>query len=296
MPTPRIGCHLSLGAKPEISLAVAASHGVECVQVFASSPAAWKPPVQDAGRDAEILRARLAHEIHPLFIHAIYLINLASEDPVLARRSRDSLVVTLEAAARLGANGVITHLGSHLGRGFEPVAAQVGAGLLNVLERAPAGVDLILENSAGAGGVIGSTLEELAELLRQVDRHGSVKIALDTAHLCGAGWEFAAAETTLQLVKTIRDTVGMDRLAVIHANDSKVPAGSRRDRHASIGDGHIGVEGFRFLMGQSQLQAVPWICETPDLGSATVELRYGSVRQLHTLARQAQPELAQAQR
>jgi deoxyribonuclease-4 len=284
VPAPRIGCHLSLGAKPHVSLSDAAGHGVECVQIFASSPAAWKTPVVDEARDAMTVQVREINKIDPLFIHAIYLINLASEDRTLARRSRTSLVTALEAATRLRARGVITHIGSHLGRGFEAVAAQVGAGILTVLDLAPEGADLILENSAGAGGIIGSSLEELAELLDGVRRHPNVKIALDTAHLCGAGWDFTQAETSSLLAERVRDTVGFDRLAVIHANDSKVPPGSRRDRHASIGEGYIGTEGFGFLLSQPAFQVVPWICETPDLGSADVEQRFGSVKLLRKLA------------
>lgn len=288
MPAPRIGCHLSLGAKPDVSLAQAARYDVECLQIFASSPAAWKAPVVAEARDAMTVRERARYGIDPLFVHAIYLVNLASEDRTLARRSRNSLIATLEAASRLRAQGVITHIGSHLGRGFEAVAAQVAAGILTVLEPAPEGVELILENSAGSGGIIGSNLEELAELLNRVQRHPAVKIALDTAHLCGAGWDFTQAETVSRLTERIRDTVGFDRLAVIHANDSKVPPGSKRDRHASIGAGYIGTEGFRFLLGQPSLRAVPWICETPDLGSAETEQRFGSVTLLHELA--AEPE------
>jgi deoxyribonuclease IV len=284
VPAPRIGCHLSLGTKPDVSLADAAAHGVECVQVFASSPAAWKAPVEDAARDAVVVHALEVHDLYPLFIHAIYLVNLASQDRTLARRSRNSLIATLEAATRLRAAGVIAHVGSHMGRGFEAVSARAAAGMLHVLDLAPEGIDLILENSAGAGGLIGSTLEELADLLERAKRHPSVKIALDTAHLCGAGWDFRQAETAPLLVERIRATVGLDRLVAIHANDSKVPPGSRRDRHASVGDGFIGREGFRYLLAQPALRAIPWICETPDLGSDDAAKRFGSVELLRELA------------
>lgn len=283
MSTPRIGCHLSLGAKPEVSLAEAARHGVECVQIFASSPAAWKPPIHDEAREALTIRVRDAHGIEPLFIHAIYLINLASNDSTLTRQSQNSLIATLAAAARLQARGVIVHTGSHLGRGFEAVAAEVGTRILEVLESAPAGVELILENSAGSGGTIGASLEELATVLDAVKWHPAVKIALDTAHLCGAGWDFTQVKSAVLLAQRIRDTVGFARLAAIHANDSKLPAGSRRDRHASVGEGFIGVDGFRSLFRVPEFRAVPWICETPDLSLADTDQRFGSVRRLRGL-------------
>jgi deoxyribonuclease IV len=284
VPAPRIGCHLSLGTKPDVSLADAAAHGVECVQIFASSPAAWKAPVEDAARDALVVNALEVNDLHPLFIHAIYLVNLASPDRTLVRRSRISLIATLEAVTRLRAAGVIAHVGSHMGRGFETVAGRAAAGILHVLDLAPERIDLILENSAGAGGLIGSTLEELAELLDRAKRHPAVKIALDTAHLCGAGWDFKQEETAPLLVERVRATVGLDRLVAIHANDSKVPPGSRRDRHSSVGEGYIGVEGFRYLLAQPALRTIPWICETPDLGSVDTAQRFGSVELLRELA------------
>lgn len=284
-PPPRIGCHLSLGREPEAILRVAAEHGVECIQVFASSPGAWKPPLLDPGRSARIVAACAAGGIAPLFVHAIYLINLASEDAVLVRRSRISLVATLEAAARLGATGVITHIGSHGGRGFEAVAAQVAHELLQVLEHATSGLDLILENSAGAGALIGSTLDELAGLLHRAERHPRLKVALDTAHLCGAGWDFSQPEAAARLAERVHATTGFDRLVVLHANDSQAPPGSRRDRHAAIGRGHIGARGFRYLLHEAPFRQVPWICETPDLGADEPDEQFGSVTRLHRLAR-----------
>jgi deoxyribonuclease-4 len=285
---PRIGCHLSLGTKPEVGLADAARHGVECVQIFASSPAAWKPPIVDGAREELTVRVRERHSIDPLFIHAIYLVNLASEDRVLTLRSQKSLVAALEAAARLHARGVIVHPGSHLGRGFEAVATEVGARIRQVLEQIPTGVELILENSAGSGGTIGSTLEELGSVLDSVAWHPAVKIALDTAHLCGAGWDLTQDETPKSLAARIRDTVGFARLAAIHANDSKLPPGSKRDRHASVGEGFIGLDGFRHLLREQEFRTVPWICETPDLGSVDENERFGSVRRLLHLRKTVQ--------
>ncbi len=283
MSFPRIGCHLSLGAKPAVSMEDAAHHGVECMQIFASSPAAWKPPIGDQAREALTVQARESKGIEPLFLHAIYLVNLASGDRNLTLRSQNSLIATLEAAARLRASGVIVHPGSHLGRGFEEVVAEVGKRILEVLAAAPLGVELILENSAGSGGNIGSTLEELAAIVDRADRHLALKIALDTAHLCGAGWDFTRAETSSLLAQRLKDTVGFDRLAAIHANDSKLPPGSRRDRHASVGEGFIGLKGFESLLREPELISVPWICETPDLGSADNDVRFGSVRRLREL-------------
>jgi len=281
---PRLGCHLSLGRKPEVTISEARAQGVECVQIFASSPGAWKPPVCRPEETARLLAARLEQGVDPLFIHAIYLINLASMDDMLRTRSRASLVATLQAGEPLQAAGVVTHIGSHGGRGFEAVRDIVAEGLREILENTPDTVDLVLENSAGSGSLIGSTLQELATLLDAASGHSRLKIALDTAHLCGAGWDFLAPETVGRLVGEVQALIGLDRLILLHVNDSKVPCGSRRDRHAIIGEGYIGREGFQHLLAQPELRRIPWILETPDLDTRLPpEQRFVSIQALRTL-------------
>ncbi len=285
MTRPRIGCHLSLGSKPQIAYSEAAKYGVECVQIFASSPGAWKAPLPHGPRQEAATDARRALGIAPLFIHAIYLINLASEDEVLANRGVQSLISTLHAGTLLGASGVITHIGTHAGRGFDWVAGTIADRLGTILEASPAGIDLVLENSAGAGGLIGASLGELAMLVQLTGNRPRLKVALDTAHLCGAGWDFSEKDAAGRLVAEIGESIGVDRLAVLHANDSKAPPGSRRDRHAAVGEGYVGIAGFESLMAQTLLRSVPWICETPDLADTEADTRFGSVKILRALAR-----------
>jgi len=223
--------------------------------------------------------------MHPLVIHAIYLINLASPDPVLRRRSIQSLQAAMEAAAALGAMGVVTHLGSHSGRGFEAVAGTIASGLRQVIETAPDRVALILENNAGAGGLVGAQLEELAALIAFAGSSRRLLVALDTAHLCGAGWDLAADGEGERLVEAIRLTFGLDRLALIHANDSAAVCGSRRDRHAVVGEGHIGLAGFACLLAQGEIRRLPWILETPDLDPSRRDgEQWVSIRRLRALA------------
>lgn len=260
-----VGGHLSLGGDPAATVATAREQGFDSMQIFASSPGAWKPPIVDPESTAEFRMAREEQGIAPLIIHAIYLINLASANPDLVARSKSSLRATLEAAAALGAAGVVTHIGSHAGRGFDAVASQIAGALVDILEATPEEVQLILENSAGAGGIIGADLGELGELLLRAGRPSRLSVAIDTAHLCGAGWNFQAEGTAARLVEEVEQHVSLDRLAVIHANDSLVPCGSRKDRHANIGEGHIGRDGFRHLVRQPELRRVPWILETPNL-------------------------------
>lgn len=260
-----VGAHVSLGRSPAQAARVAAETGLTSMQIFASSPGAWKPPIIDRAAAGAFRAARAEHGIETLFIHAIYLINLASADPDLARRSRQSLISTLHAGSELGARAVITHIGSHGGRGFEAVADQVSAGLRQVLAETPDDIDLVLENSAGAGGILGASIDELATLLVGAGNPARLKIGLDTAHLCGAGWDFQLEGTAARLTAEVEQQVGLERLAVIHANDSARPVASRRDRHANLGEGFIGVEGFRRLLAEVPLRQVPWILETPQL-------------------------------
>lgn len=230
--------------------------------------------------------ARRDHDVHPIVIHAIYLINLASADPVLAQRSRSSLIATLVAGKFLGVDGVVTHLGSHGGRGFDAVAQQVSDGLVEILEAVPDGPDLIVENSAGAGGTIGSEMEELGALLDLAGRHPRLKIALDTAHLCASGWDFRDPAVVGRLLDRVDSCLTRERVVLIHANDSLLAVGSKRDRHANIGEGAIGIEGFRHL-AQSDLHHVPWILETPDLGTPSEsDSPYRSLHVLSELCRE----------
>jgi deoxyribonuclease-4 len=265
MPVLNVGGHLSLDGNPRRTVAWAADNGFHSMQIFASSPGAWKPPILGNRDLDDFIRARREYGVNPLFIHAIYLINLASADAALARRSRASLLATLRAGEAMGAVGVITHIGSHGGRGFDAVAGDVAAALREIRAEAPPDIDLVLENSAGAGALIGAELSELGELLERAGRHPHLKVALDTAHLCGAGWDFQETGSAARLVSEIDRLIGLDRLTVIHTNDSAAPPGSRRDRHTNIGEGHIGREGFRALLAEEALRRVPWILETPDL-------------------------------
>jgi deoxyribonuclease-4 len=288
-----VGAHLSLGKSPRLCLQEAAAHGVRCMQIFASSPGAWKPPILPDLKVDELKAARSELRVNPMFIHAIYLINLASADRVLVGRGKGSLTATMRAGSVMGAAGVITHIGSHGGRGFSEVAQQVADALVAVLHATPDDIDLVLENSAGAGGIVGSSLEELGELLDRAGRPARLKVALDTAHLCGAGWDFSPPESAARLVTSVAQSIGLERLVVIHANDSRAPVGSRRDRHANIGEGHVGAAGFRSLLQQKELTSVPWILETPDLDSRLDDgQRFGSVETLLRLAVEAGKEFS----
>lgn len=267
-----VGGHLSLGRNPKATVEWAAHNGFESMQIFASSPGAWKLPVVNETRAADFVQARQEFGIEPLFIHAIYLINLASANPDLVRQSRVSLAATLRAGAALGATGVVTHIGSHAGLGFNHVAPQIVEGLHEVLDGMPEEIDLILENSAGAGAIVGAEIAELGQLLAGTGNRPHLNVALDTAHLCGSGWDFTEPDAAARLVEEVERDIGLERLVLIHANDSKVPPGSRKDRHANIGEGYIGMVGFAHLLAEPALRGIPWVLETPDLDQRVDDL------------------------
>lgn len=284
LPEMNLGGHLSLGRKPQDTVRQAVEDGFGSMQIFASSPGAWRPPRMDVAVVEAFVSARRTHGLNPLVIHAIYLINLASPNPDLVRRSIASLHATLEAGQAMQALGIVTHIGSHGGRGFEAVVDQIAAGLVEILESTEGGPLLLLENSAGAGAIVGSELTELAALTEHAGHHPRLGIALDTAHLAGAGWDFTQPSQAERLADETDSLIGLDRLAVIHANDSAVPVGSRKDRHANIGEGSIGEEGFRRLLAVPRLRQVPWVMETPDLGERAPGSPTGSLRRLRELA------------
>jgi deoxyribonuclease IV len=279
-----LGGHLSLGRNPPLTVRQAAADGFRSMQIFASSPGAWKPPIVERPYAASFREAREQEGVNPLYIHAIYLINLGSDNPELVRRSIGSLQRTLTAGSAMGACGVITHIGSHGKRGFETVTEQIGASLGEALEEIPPDIELLLENSAGAGAIIGSSLDEIGTLIRAAGEHPQLNVALDTAHLTGSGWDFTQPDEPARLVSEADAAFGLDRLRVIHANDSAVPVGSHRDRHANIGEGHIGDAGFRNLLARPELTAVPWIMETPDLSDRIEGEPTASLLRLRRLA------------
>jgi deoxyribonuclease-4 len=236
--------------------------GAETIQLFASGPQSWRPSAHtDEAIDALRLRAA-ACGIAPLFLHGIYLINLASADPAMVGRSVGSLKQYLKFCARSGALGVIFHVGSHKGVGFDAVLPQVVGAIERVLADTPAETWLILENSAGQGGSIGSRFAELGAIIGAV---GSprLKVCLDTCHCYAAGYDVGTPAGVAATVEEFDRAVGLERLVAVHANDCKAGLGSGLDRHENIGRGYLGEAGFRAILAHPAFRALPFILEVP---------------------------------
>ena len=260
----------------------AAAIGASTLQVFSDNPTAWRrraglPPELPAFRD------RLAaHDVAPLSIHAPYLVNLAGQDPVFFDRSVDLLAHELEVAEAYGASVVNVHIGSHRGDGPEAGAARLAEGLRRVqarLDGTADGVMIVLENGAGGGFGLGSTIEELLLIDRAADAAGvdrsRVGFCFDTAHLWGAGYAIDTAAGVDELLEAFDRALGLERLRLVHLNDSRAALGSLADRHEHIGAGRIGVAGMRRLLEHPGLAHVPYVLETPgmDDGWDEVNLR-----------------------
>jgi deoxyribonuclease IV len=263
----QIGAHVSTSGGVATCFDRAEAIGAEAAQIFLTPPQQWRSNKVEPDQVLDFHKRAAASSVDSVFVHGVYLINLATTDTVMLTRSTSSLKSSLNTCAQLGIKGVIFHLGSHKGQGLDSVFDQICRACLEVLEAAPSDAWLILENSAGAGGNIGSQFYDLGRIIRQVGSE-RVKVCLDTQHCYAAGYDVATAEGLEATMSEFEQEVGFDKLVAVHANDSKVELGAGRDRHENIGDGLIGVDGFRRILGHRAFQNVPFLLEVPGFGEA----------------------------
>jgi deoxyribonuclease-4 len=263
--------------------------GAQVIQTHPSPPQQWRTLVlDDAAVDAYRIKAETTG-LRRHFFHAAYLVNLAAQDSTLLKRSVGSLASYMKLAGRLGVDGVVFHPGSHKGAGFEPMLPQIAAAVREVLDRsADSPAKLVVENSAGQGGCVGCSFEEIGAI---VDAAGSDRVAvcLDTAHSYASGYDISTAAGVDEALARFDECVGIDRLIAIHANDSRVACGANVDRHANIGEGHIGNDAFAVLLNDSRLRELPWILEVPGSGQGP---DIDNINRLRTLAH-LEPVVAQ---
>jgi deoxyribonuclease-4 len=236
--------------------------GGDCVQVFTQSPRMWRPTNHTPEAIEKFKSRRAQAGVGGVVVHALYLCNLAAPDDVIYEKSIRTMQVTVEAATAIEADGVIFHVGSHLGAGFEAGLDRTCHALAQILERCQGDTWLLMENSAGAGGTIGRSFEELATLLDRLGRHERLGVCLDSCHLYVSGYDVTDRAVVGDLVAQVKDTVGLDRLRALHVNDSAATLGSNRDRHANIGEGLMG-EGIGAFVSHPDLQHLSCYLETP---------------------------------
>src|SRR6476646_11547757 len=239
--------------------------GGDCVQVFTQSPRMWRPTVHKPEAIERFREKRRDAGIGGVVCHALYLVNLAAPDDAIYEKSILAMCSTVDAASAIGADGVIFHVGSHLGAGFETGLGRASAALTQILEHCEGDTWLLMENSAGAGDTIGRSLDELAALLDRLDHHPRLGVCLDSCHLYASGYDVTDRSGVDSLVAEVDQRFGLDRLRALHVNDSAAELGSNRDRHANIGDGLLG-EKLGVFLGNGRLQGLPAVLEVagPD--------------------------------
>jgi len=260
-----------------------AAMGAEVVQLFVQSPRTWRFPAHDPAV-LEAFRSKRAETGVPVLVHALYLVNLAAPDEAIYSKSVDTMRATVDTACALDAEAVVFHVGSHLGAGFETGLGRVVPALEQVLERCNERTWLLMENSAGAGGTIGRSIDELAAIFDALGRHERLGVCLDSCHLFVSGVDVTDPSTWNALLEDVDSRIGLDRVRALHANDAKAPLGSNRDRHDNIGEGLIG-EGLGVFLAHPKLQALPVVLEVPGAdgkGPNADEIR--KLRELHARA------------
>jgi deoxyribonuclease-4 len=285
----RIGIHTSIASSLEKAALKAAELGANTFQIFSASPRMWRAFMPRTEEIMPLRRARERLDLYPLAIHVNYLINLASLDPVTREKSITAFRGELERAEAIGAEYLVTHPGSSRGQALDQSLAALVLGMAEAADGGIApGVTVLLENTVGNGAQIGSRLEELQTIRELAARETHLKIGycLDTCHLLAAGFDVANEAGLQKTVAHAGSILGIDNVKLIHANDSKTPLGSHMDRHANIGEGHIGVEGFRGILAHPQLREKPFILETP------VDVEGDDRRNVEMLKRLAQPKRA----
>jgi deoxyribonuclease-4 len=255
-----LGAHCSGGVKRALDRAV--EIGADAVQLFVQSPRAWRFPDHDPADLARFAERRDETGIGAVLVHAIYLVNLASPNEDLYGKSVAVMRQTMDAACAIEADGVVFHVGSHQGAGFEVGLDRAVPALEQVVERCSDTTWLLLENSAGAGGTIGRSIDELAGIFDRLGRHPRLGICLDSCHLWVSGYDVTDRGELDRVLEEVDAKVGLDRLRALHVNDARDPLGSNRDRHANIGDGLLGKKLAVFL-GHPSLQGLPALLEVP---------------------------------
>ena len=275
------GAHMSSSGGIDTAIDRIEAIGGDCLQVFTQSPRTWRPTNHKPDAIARFHARRAEAGIGGVVCHALYLCNLAAPDEEIYEKSVRTMRSTVDAACAIGADGVIFHVGSHLGAGFEAGLDRTCAALAQVLERCEGDTWLLMENSAGAGGTIGRSLDELHTLLERLDRHPRLGLCLDSCHLYVSGDDVTDPHAVDALVKELDEKIGLDRLRALHVNDSAAELGSNRDRHANIGEGLMG-EGLGAFISHAAFQHLSAYLEVPGenkRGPNADELR--KLRDLH---------------
>jgi deoxyribonuclease-4 len=275
-----IGAHVSPAGGPANAVARGEERGVRAIQFFNQSPRAWRAR-EYTDEEVEAFHEALANSpVEAAVIHAVYLINCASEDREIREKSLRSLTIALRAGAQLGVRGVVLHAGSALKSSVDSAIERAGAVIAEALaesERCP----LHLENTAGAGGTLGRSFTQLAGLIEAAGDDERLGLCLDSCHMLASGFDVRTAADLAKVLDDCVAIVGMDRLGSLHVNDSKTELGSNVDRHAPLGEGEIGDEGLAAFLSEPRFEGLPAIFEGPGIeGKAPAKVDVDAMKRL----------------
>ena len=268
----RIGIHSNTGGSLERAVIHASQVGANTMQIFSASPRMWRAKPPDKQQVQLLMAGRAKHDIAPLVIHSSYLINLAAPPSDVRENSIHAFRGEMERGILIGADYLVVHPGNYKGLTLEQGMLNVAEGLALAWRavddslKAKPGLRVLLENTAGAGAQLGGDLSELAIIQQLASKYLDIPIGycLDTCHSHVYGFDLASEAGFKSFLATARETVGLENVPVIHTNDAKAVCGSHMDRHANIGDGSIGLEGFRRILNHPDLLGKAFILETPD--------------------------------
>jgi deoxyribonuclease-4 len=256
-----IGAHVSPAGGLYKAIGRGAERGCEAIQIFNQSPRMWRPTAYDEDDFAAFTDAMAPSPIKAVLIHAVYLLNCASDDPEVRDKSLTSLIQSLRIGAKIGAVGVVLHPGSAKQGDVGEAIARAGTVIKEALaesERCP----LHLENTAGAGGTLGRSFTELAKLLDAAGGGARLGVCLDSCHLLASGYDIRTLQGLQETIDEFDREVGLKRLGSLHLNDSQMPLGSNRDRHANVGQGELGERGCAAFLSEPRFETLPLVIET----------------------------------
>ena len=259
----RFGFHISIAGGFSKVVERAEIRGCETIQFFSRNPRGWRYDPLDKEEVGAFRSSMKTSTLFPVFLHLPYLANIGCARSRFYARSIKSIVTDLKRADLLGAQYLIIHIGHRMESSEEEAMEAVSNGINQAFEKVENSVILLLENTAGQGTEVGYTFDQIEKIIDQVDGKERMGVCLDTAHTFEAGYDLSKQGGIESMLESFDKTIGLKRLCLLHLNDSKTPLGSRKDRHWHIGEGHIGREGFRYLINHPLLKHLPGIMETP---------------------------------
>lgn len=275
----RVGCHVSISGGVEKAVDRQKEQAGNCGQIFAGSPRTWSVSEYEE-EDGEIFQERRGEEDQsPYVIHSTYLVNLATPKDDLFEKSLNCLQAELDAAGTLGVEYVVFHPGAHTGSGRENGTERIAEGIdeLDI----PDGVTLLLENTAGKGTTLGKSMGELRQMIEKADTpEENIGVCIDTCHAHAAGYDLVSEDRFQDFIQEIKEDLGMEKVKVLHLNDSKDECGSEKDNHEDIGYGNIGEQGFRNLVNSEKLEDLPMVLETPQDNRESYRENIEKIREL----------------